>query len=390
MKNNAGDWIWPTQDGLGNVRQEVSDGLAVNGVRSHEPFLPPFDEQGSFGMPFAATGEMVDMTGLVYLRNRYLSPALGQFVSLDPLETPNRYAYVSGNPVNLVDPTGLFDWCAGAVQWGDTLWNIAVQGSPEDGDIFATLDRLMTANPTIDNPNNIIVGMILNLPADIKAWGLVNTATSCAAAPSTPPLTYLPYRDDTGIPAQILNSVCDCPPSGPRVISGGFRVGDLNVTLNLGFASIGVDVNVEWRCAPYYGKCGWFATFGVYCGGQFSTRFAQITPQWSLGAGMELGLEYWPTEVGSVSYIDATGASFPYWKLANFQTDVTWDAQNGAFVWQIGGAIKASKLPSIGILGGASVYLGNSLGTFPNLQLPPEAEQGFVKAIKSSIGFCNR
>lgn len=108
MKNNAGEWIWPTQDGLGNVRQEVSDALAVNGVRSNEPFLTPFDEQGSFGMPFGATGEMVDVTGQVYLRNRYLSPTLGQFVSLDPLETPNRYAYVNGNPVNYTDPLGLY------------------------------------------------------------------------------------------------------------------------------------------------------------------------------------------------------------------------------------------------------------------------------------------
>ena len=70
MKNNAGNWIWPTQDGLGNVRQELSDGLAVNGVRSYEPFLTPFGEQGSFGMPFGATGEMVDVSGLMYLRNR--------------------------------------------------------------------------------------------------------------------------------------------------------------------------------------------------------------------------------------------------------------------------------------------------------------------------------
>lgn len=113
MQNNAGQWIWPTQDGLGNVRQEVSDGLAVNGVRGYEPFLTPFDEQGSLGMPFGATGEMTDVTGQVYLRNRYLSPALGQFVSLDPFEgfmgeamSLNGYSYVHNNPINLTDPSG--------------------------------------------------------------------------------------------------------------------------------------------------------------------------------------------------------------------------------------------------------------------------------------------
>ncbi|MBN8618824.1 MAG: hypothetical protein J0L63_07950 [Anaerolineae bacterium] len=115
MKTNAGAWIWPTQDGLGSVRQELSDGLTVNGVRDYEPFLTPFDEHGSFTIPFAATGEVTDVTGQVVLRNRYLNPALGQFVSLDPFEgvrdramSLNGYSWVESNPVMNVDPRGLF------------------------------------------------------------------------------------------------------------------------------------------------------------------------------------------------------------------------------------------------------------------------------------------
>lgn len=114
MKNNAGSWIWPTQDGLGNVRQEVSDGMVVNGARGYEPYLTSFDEQGSFGMPFGATGEMVDVTGQVYLRSRYYNPNFGLFSSLDPFEgtlerlmSLNRYSWVENNPANMIDPTGL-------------------------------------------------------------------------------------------------------------------------------------------------------------------------------------------------------------------------------------------------------------------------------------------
>jgi len=113
MQNNAGAWIWPTQDGLGNVRQELSDELTVNGVRDYEPYLTPLDEQGSFGMPFAATGEMVDVTGQVYLRARYYNPNLGLFSSLDPFEgvrdramSLNGYSWVEGNVANAVDPSG--------------------------------------------------------------------------------------------------------------------------------------------------------------------------------------------------------------------------------------------------------------------------------------------
>ncbi|NOU31372.1 MAG: RHS repeat-associated core domain-containing protein, partial [Polyangiaceae bacterium] len=52
-------------------------------------------------------------TGLVYLHARYYDPALGQFISPDPLDMarpgvgPNRYAYSGGDPVNSKDPSGL-------------------------------------------------------------------------------------------------------------------------------------------------------------------------------------------------------------------------------------------------------------------------------------------
>lgn len=43
-------------------------------------------EPGTFGSPFKFTGEMVDATGLLYLRARYYDPGLGVFPSLDPVE----------------------------------------------------------------------------------------------------------------------------------------------------------------------------------------------------------------------------------------------------------------------------------------------------------------
>jgi RHS repeat-associated protein len=57
---------------------------------------------------FGFTGEYTDPgDNLVYLRARYYNPTIGQFFNLDPLETPNRYAYVNGNVVNRRDPSGL-------------------------------------------------------------------------------------------------------------------------------------------------------------------------------------------------------------------------------------------------------------------------------------------
>jgi RHS repeat-associated protein len=61
-------------------------------------------------------------TGLYYLRARYYDPAIGRFLSADPLagapaqpQTLNRYAYALNNPVNRVDPTGLASEGAGGL-----------------------------------------------------------------------------------------------------------------------------------------------------------------------------------------------------------------------------------------------------------------------------------
>jgi YD repeat-containing protein len=86
MQNNNGDWRWAGQDALGSVRFEADDALAVLGSRNLAPYLTPFDEQGAFELPFVGTGEIRDEIGLQYHRKRYLNPALGVFLSLDPFE----------------------------------------------------------------------------------------------------------------------------------------------------------------------------------------------------------------------------------------------------------------------------------------------------------------
>lgn len=64
------------------------------------------------------TGEWVDSYrkyGTLYLRARWLDVETGRFTSPDPIipdyhhpQNINRYAYVVGNPIRLIDPTGLY------------------------------------------------------------------------------------------------------------------------------------------------------------------------------------------------------------------------------------------------------------------------------------------
>ena len=59
--------------------------------------------------PFRYAGEYYDEeTDLIYLRNRYYSPIVGQFITEDPAKDgTNWYVYCAGDPVNLVDPSGM-------------------------------------------------------------------------------------------------------------------------------------------------------------------------------------------------------------------------------------------------------------------------------------------
>ncbi|MBA2663650.1 MAG: RHS repeat-associated core domain-containing protein, partial [Bradymonadaceae bacterium] len=80
---------------------------------------PPCTEEGSAGkvcpnpgaMPFGfVSAYRSPATGLVFMRNRWYSPALGQFLSTDPLgfvDSYNPYAYAAFDPINGWDPWGL-------------------------------------------------------------------------------------------------------------------------------------------------------------------------------------------------------------------------------------------------------------------------------------------
>ncbi len=115
QQDSVGDWTWMVKDGLGSVRGVIDDGFDAVASRHFAPYGVSYDEQGSFTVPFAFTGEMLDANGLQYHRARYYNPALGAFPSLDPVEgvlqqamSLNRYAYVAGNVMNAVDPSGAY------------------------------------------------------------------------------------------------------------------------------------------------------------------------------------------------------------------------------------------------------------------------------------------
>ena len=73
-----------------------------------DEFGMPLAESG-INQPFGFTGYQVDGNGLQYAQARYYAPDLGRFSAEDPIRDKfNWYGYCDGNPINFVDPSGLF------------------------------------------------------------------------------------------------------------------------------------------------------------------------------------------------------------------------------------------------------------------------------------------
>ena len=75
--------------------------------------------QSNFDTPFlygGFFGVTTDGNGLINMRARYYNPATMRFINVDPARSNlNWYAYASGNPVSLSDPTGLASWQPDAI-----------------------------------------------------------------------------------------------------------------------------------------------------------------------------------------------------------------------------------------------------------------------------------
>ncbi|MBL8152752.1 MAG: RHS repeat-associated core domain-containing protein, partial [Anaerolineae bacterium] len=114
QKDSSGNWDWMMQDGLGSVRAVADNDAGVLWNGSTAPYGDYFGEVGTRQSNYGFTGEYTDpITGQVHLRVRDYNPALGVFGSLDPFEgmagrpmSLNGYAWVEGNPSNLVDLSG--------------------------------------------------------------------------------------------------------------------------------------------------------------------------------------------------------------------------------------------------------------------------------------------
>ena len=126
-------------DALGSIVALTDSSGNISNTYSYEPFGNTTTTGAANKNSYAFTGRENDGTGLYFYRARYFDPALGRFVSEDPLDLArgaSGFAYVNNNPVWLIDPEGLRAVTVGGYYgWGGAItcgWN-------PDGQFFLTL-----------------------------------------------------------------------------------------------------------------------------------------------------------------------------------------------------------------------------------------------------------
>ena len=106
--DGSGNATYFTYDGLGSTTDLTNGGATVTDQYSYDVFGAVRSHTGSSPNYWQFTGEQLDSAeNLYFLRARHYDPATGRFLGKDPLPIGNRYSYVSNNPANAIDPSGM-------------------------------------------------------------------------------------------------------------------------------------------------------------------------------------------------------------------------------------------------------------------------------------------
>ncbi|MCL6592269.1 MAG: RHS domain-containing protein, partial [Firmicutes bacterium] len=165
---------WITTDHIGNYRAVTNEQGRVVWQSEYTPFGsqyekssdPDFEEWNGF-----AGKELDPDSGLMYFNARWYDADTGRFISEDPARDPNSpgiYCYCRNNPINVIDPTGLYSLddigitstTGGNFGNYDTSTNI---GGGESGSPY-TPPTPSTGTPENANPSNTSGSYNTNIP----------------------------------------------------------------------------------------------------------------------------------------------------------------------------------------------------------------------------------
>ena len=125
---------------------------ATDEIAVYSPYGKQTITSGSAVTPFGFQGSYTDATGLIYLINRYYDPSTGSFVIVDPdvMETGQAYGYAGDDPVDNIDPLGL---------WGPNPFSdIAEAGSDLGHGVASSFDQFRHSTASlVDLPPSMVM-----------------------------------------------------------------------------------------------------------------------------------------------------------------------------------------------------------------------------------------
>ncbi len=115
-QERAGGHFTYHADGLGSIRVLTDDTGTSTDAYVYEVYGNLEHGEGATPNTFRYSGEQYDPNlGFYYLRARYYDPSTGRFPTMDTYQgrihepqTLHKYLYVHADPVNLIDPSGMF------------------------------------------------------------------------------------------------------------------------------------------------------------------------------------------------------------------------------------------------------------------------------------------
>jgi len=167
QEDGDGNLLWHLGDHLGTIRDLVDNSGEVMNHYIYDSFgnvIAQTDNTVENRRLF--TGREFDFeTGLYYYRARYYYSPTGRFLGLDPIGfeagDSNLYRYVGNQPIDVVDPTGLYGRVVSQVRLIKYRANGVEKNTPNMGQVYRHLRRGESIDIRFDLTTAVIVYSII-------------------------------------------------------------------------------------------------------------------------------------------------------------------------------------------------------------------------------------